>query len=76
MPLTAAGSFRNLQAPCGRIVGGQTFEDHDEETQLTEELDYECGCRSIRHAYHDGSVSHRLIRHDGTVLLDELLSAE
>ena len=26
--------------------------------------------------YHDGSVSSKVVRHDGTVLVDELLSAE
>lgn len=69
-------SFNRRQAPCGRTVDGERYEDRDEETMLTEELDYACGCRSVRHEYHDGSVSRKLIRHDGTVLVDELLSAE
>ena len=57
--------FKDLQAPCGQIVDGESYEDRDPETLLTQELDYACGCRSIRHEYHDG-----------TVLMDELLSAE
>jgi membrane-bound inhibitor of C-type lysozyme len=69
-------SFTRQQAPCGRIVDGETYQDRDEETVLTREVDYACGCRSIRHEYHDGSVSEKVIRHDGTVLVDELLSAE
>lgn len=69
-------SFTDRQAPCGRTVDGKRYEDRDEEMMLTEELDYACGCRSVRHEYHDGSVSRKLIRHDGTVLVDELLSAE
>jgi hypothetical protein len=68
--------FKGLKAPCGRIVDGEDYQDRDEETLLTQEVDYACGCRSIRHEYHDGSVSLKLIRHDGTVLVDELLSAE
>lgn len=69
-------NFTSQQAPCGRIVGGESYQDRDEETLLTLELDYGCGCRTIRHEYHDGSVSEKVVRHDGTVLVDELLSAE
>lgn len=68
--------FTRRQAPCGQTVDGERYEDRDDETMLTEELDYACGCRSVRHEYHDGSISRKLIRHDGTVLVDELLSAE
>ena len=73
---TMSTSFNSEQAPCGRMVSGQSYQDRDDETLLTLELDYACGCRSIRHEYHDGSMSRRVIRHDGTVLVDELLSAE
>ena len=69
-------SFKSRQAPCGQIVDGESYQDRDEEVLLTEETDYACGCRSIRHEYHDGSVSARVIRHDGTVLTDEIDSAE
>ena len=69
-------SFTRQQAPCGRVVDGATFQDRDEETLLTLEVDFSCGCRSIRHEYHDGSVSQRIVRHDGHVLVDELNSAE
>jgi hypothetical protein len=75
MVLTNVG-FKSQQAPCGQIVDGETYEDQDEEVLVTQELDYACGCRSIRHEYHDGSVSRKVIRHDGTVLVDEMLSAE
>ena len=43
---------------------------------VTQEVDYACGCRSIAHEYHDGSVSRRVVRHDGAVLVDESDSAE
>ena len=69
-------SFTGQKAPCGRIVDGESYQDRDEDALLTEEMGYACGCRSIRHEYHDGSVSRKVVRHDGTVLLDELLSAE
>lgn len=67
-------SFKTVQAPCGRIVDGESYQDQDEEIAVTETLEYACGCRSIRHEYHDGSVSLKVVRHDGTVVVDELLS--
>jgi hypothetical protein len=75
MVLTNVG-FRSQQAPCGQIVDGETYQDQDDEAVVTQELDFACGCRTIQHEYHDGSVSRKVIRHDGTVLVDELLSAE
>ena len=74
--MTSTNTFTGRQAPCGRIVDGETFQDEDEELIVTEEIDYACGCRTIRHEYHDGSVSQKVVRHDGRVLVDELRSAE
>ena len=53
------GTFKSQKAPCGKIVDGETYEDRDEQTLLTEELCYACGCLVIRHEYHDGSVSRK-----------------
>jgi hypothetical protein len=75
MSLTRS-TFTSQQAPCGQIVDGERFQDADEEVLVTQELDYACGCRTVRHEYHDGCVSQKVTRHDGTVLVDELLSAE
>ena len=72
----ASTTFHSQQAPCGRIVDGESYQDRDEETLLTQEMDYACGCRTIRHEYHDGSVSQKVVRHDGVVLVDERLWAE
>jgi hypothetical protein len=66
--------FKSEKAPCGRIVDGEHFQDHDDEGMVTDNLYYACGCRSIRHDYHDGSVSHKMVRHDGTILEDELIA--
>ncbi len=41
-----------------------------------DELFYDCGCRSIRRECHDGSVSRSVVRHDGTVLEDELIGEQ
>jgi hypothetical protein len=43
---------------------------------VTQETFYACGCQSIQHEYHDGSVSRKVVRHDGKLLVDEMLSAE
>ena len=73
---TANRTFSTRTAPCGRLVSGESYEDRDDQVLLTEEMDFECGCRRIGHEYHDGSVSRTVIRHDGRVLVDELLWAE
>jgi hypothetical protein len=73
---TTSTSFTSQAAPCGRIVNGESYQDRDDEAVLTEEIDFACGCRIIRHEYHDGSVSRKVIRHNGTVLVDEFLCAE
>ena len=75
MVLTNVG-FTSQQAPCGHIVDGETHQDRDDEAVVTEELDFACGCRTIQHEYHDGSVSRKVIHHNGTVLVDEMLFAE
>jgi hypothetical protein len=67
-------SFKSEQAPCGRLVDGDHYQDHDEEGMLTENVHYACGCRSIRHDYHDGSARRMIVRHDGKVLMDELVA--
>ena len=74
--MVATTSFPQVQAPCGRLVDGETYQDRDEETLLTLEVEFACGCRTLRHEYHDGSVSQKIIRHDGHVLVDEMFSAE
>jgi hypothetical protein len=64
--------FTTERAPCGQVVGGEHFQDRDEECLVSDEWTYACGCRVIRHEYHDGCVSQRVVRHDGKVLADEL----
>ena len=64
--------FTAQQAPCGRTVDGEHFQDQDEDCLVSDEWFYACGCRVIHHEYHDGTVSRRVVRHDGKVLTDEL----
>jgi hypothetical protein len=73
--VNASGSFKSQQAPCGRLADGEHYEDHDDECIVTQGTVYACGCESIRHEYHDGSVSRRIMRHDGKLLVDEVMSA-
>ena len=63
--------FTGAKAPCGRIVDGEVFQDEDEQAVVTCERDYDCGCRSIRHEYHDGSISCRAVRHDGRIVAEK-----
>lgn len=74
--MDASGSFTNQPAPCGRMVDGENYQDQDSEVVVTRETEFACGCRTIDHEYHDGTVSRLVIRHDGVVLVDEILAAE
>ena len=64
--------FTDRKAPCGKLVDGERLQDRDEDCLLSDEIFYECGCQEIRHEYHDGAVSRKIVRHDGTVVVDEL----
>ena len=68
--------FKNEKAPCGQFVDGERFRDRDEECLLSDEMFYACGCKTIRHEYHDGSVSFKVVRHDGPVVVDELIGEQ
>ena len=35
--MNATGSFKGQQAPCGRIVDGETYQDQDDEVVVTQE---------------------------------------
>jgi len=69
-------SFTGQPAPCGRLADGNHYKDHDDDCVVTRKMEYACGCVSIDHEYHDGSVSRRVVHHDGRVMVDELLTAE
>ena len=63
--------FTNHRAPCGRMTNGALHVEGDDEGLSYNDSKFSCGCREIRHVYHDGSVRIRTIRHDGKVLTDE-----
>ena len=64
-------SFTREQAPCGRTVDGEHYRDDDQEGLVIRDEYYACGCRTIRHEYHDGSIQTTAIRHDGTILREQ-----
>ena len=74
--MVLTSTFKDKEAPCGQFVDGEIYEDRDEEVLLTEERCYACGCVIICHEYHDGTVSNRVVHHNGKVLVDEMLAAE
>ena len=74
--MIASGTFSHRKAPCGRWTDGEEYEDDDTEVLLSQGTAYACGCRAFHHEYHDGGVSRTIVRHDGVVLVDELLSAQ
>ena len=64
--------FMAEQAPCGKIVPGDHYEDTDDYGLVIRDEYYDCGCRRIRHEYHDGSTEVRAVRHDGKPVKEEL----
>ena len=63
--------FTKQKAPCGHTSDGDHHIEADDDGLIYDDLKYSCGCREIRHIYHDGSTRIRTIRHNGKVLRDE-----
>ncbi|NUR05420.1 MAG: hypothetical protein HOQ22_18975 [Nocardioidaceae bacterium] len=68
--------FEAAIAPCGRATDGTRTTTEDHLGLLTEEVSYECGCRTSREEFHDGSVHRTVVNHHGRVLVDEELRGE
>ena len=66
--------FQRQRAPCGQLVDGESHDDQDEQGLVIHDVYYACGCQSILHEYHDGSISRKIVHHDGTCLVDELIA--
>jgi hypothetical protein len=73
MAITSTG-FHSQQAPCGQTVAGEHHQDRDDFGDITDHWYYDCGCRTVRDEYADGSICHKVVRHDGMVLEDELIA--
>ncbi|MPZ60864.1 MAG: hypothetical protein GEU93_06130 [Propionibacteriales bacterium] len=68
--------FEGQLAPCGRKVDGERSQSEDLQGLITQEFAYDCGCRSGREEYHDGSVHHLIVHHNGKILVDEEFRGE
>jgi hypothetical protein len=64
--------FERCKAPCGQFVDGEHHQEDEEGCHIADNWYYACGCRVIVHEFTDGSFQHKVIRHDGTILDDEL----
>ena len=71
----ASSTFTDRPAPCRRRRGGERYEDRDDAMLLTQLVLFSCGCRIVQNEYHDGCICRTVVRHDGTVLVRELLAA-
>ena len=71
---SSSNSFTGQKAPCGQSVDGQCHEDRDDEGLIVRDLFYACGCRSLHHEFHDGSLTRKIVHHNGHVLVDEFIS--
>lgn len=45
--------FPKQKAPCGHMVDGDHHIERDDEGLAYDDLKFSCGCREIRHFYHD-----------------------
>ncbi|TCO44602.1 hypothetical protein EV646_110317 [Kribbella antiqua] len=59
------------RAPCGRMGDADRSQEDDFEGFRLDDMHFACGCRQMRHEFHDGSLRIRTVRHDGKILLDE-----
>lgn len=65
--------FTERAAPCGQLTAGEHFEARDDQGMSSDETLFDCGCKISREEYHDGSVEHTVIRHDGKLLDHETI---
>jgi hypothetical protein len=66
--------FTDKRAPCGKARDGEVIEARDGQGLGTDQTLYDCGCRASREEYHDGSVEHLVVRHDGKLLRHETIA--
>ena len=69
-------TFEARVTPCGKQRGGEQYVAEDLHGLVTEQLRFDCGCKSYREEFHDGSVHHMVVNHHGRVLVDEEFRGE
>jgi hypothetical protein len=60
-------------APCGQRTGGERTFTEDHHGLIAEVAAYDCGCRTSKEEFHDGSVHMMVVHHRGRVLIDQEL---
>jgi hypothetical protein len=71
--VATSSRFTGRLAPCGDVRDGEVFESEDAQGLTIDQRRYSCGCQWLRQEYHDGSVYHRIVHHDGKVLEDQII---
>jgi hypothetical protein len=68
--------FEAAPAPCGQRCAGERVATEDLQGLFTEDLQFDCGCRTTREEFHDGSVHRMVVNHRHRVLVDEEFRGE
>ena len=68
--------FDAVLAPCGQSREGERFVTEDQQGLFTEQVVFDCGCRTEREEFHDGSVHRQVVNHRHKVLVDEEFRGE
>jgi hypothetical protein len=69
--------FPAAPAPSGQSLEGERFVTEDQQGLVTEEVRFDCGCRTTREEFHDGSVHRMVVSHrHNKVLVDEEIRGE
>ncbi|MQA06404.1 MAG: hypothetical protein GEV07_28035 [Streptosporangiales bacterium] len=65
--------FSGRRAPCGRSSDGEHYETQDGQGLASDQLLFDCGCKVSRDEFHDGTLEHAVVRHDGKLLEHETI---
>ena len=72
--LATTTTSERCRAPCGQIEDGEHYREQDDEYLVADNMYFPCGCRIIVHEFPDGSFQRKVIHHNGTLLVDELVA--
>jgi hypothetical protein len=69
---TTSTKVQRCRAPCGQVVDAEHYQEEEEGCHVADNWHFACGCRTITHEFTDGSIQHKEIHHNHTVLVDDL----
>jgi hypothetical protein len=67
-------TFTARRAPCGRLTDGEHSEFRDDQGLISAQMVFDCGCKTSREEYHDGSIEQISVKHDGKLLRHETIA--